>query len=451
MSQMSRVPQASLTTPKSPISSQSARVQLGTAKIDITPTFPVELQTPRPGPTTEVSRRIYARVALFRQLDEQGQERYVLIVSADVIYFVRQRIESLRRKIKERWNIPAESIILQGTHTHSAPVQGHRFDERLDGPYESFIHLLEDSIMTGIEQAMSDLEPVMMERGMGSCDIATHRRKMVSGEIAMAPNPDGPVDREVTVLRFKAVDPEKTKCFLVHYTCHPTTTYENKISSEYPGAAMEYLEQESTLDPNGVSIFLQGCCGDIKVNVTRDGKYYQGTDVEVARFGRALADRVQEVLGRPMADVPFTSFVYRHTRVQLPYQSQPTQEELRAHQDRQDMYGQWSRILQDHPERNKPFEWLDLYYIRLGQGLSLVAMNGEIVVEYGLYIKEISGHEALPMGYSNGHTTYIPTAQQLKEGGYEGRRVFYLSGRPSPFSPKIEQNIKAALTALIDE
>jgi hypothetical protein len=59
------------------------------------------------------------------------------------------------------------------------------------------------------------------------------------------------------------------------------------------------------------------------------------------------------------------------------------------------------------------------------------------------------GNQVLPMGYSNGHTTYIPTAQQLAEGGYEGDYVFFRHGKPSPYHPSIEQIIKEGMVELI--
>jgi hypothetical protein len=152
-----------------------------------------------------------------------------------------------------------------------------------------------------------------------------------------------------------------------------------------------------------------------------------------------------------MEPLRFVPFEFRCTQVRLPFQSQPTSAELEAHKDKADAWGAWSRILLEHPERNVPFELLRIGYIRLADGLAFLAMNGEAVAEYGLYTKRVFAGKVLPMGYCNGHTTYIPTAAQLKEGGFESYTAFYSSGRPSPYDPSIEQAIKEAILELVEK
>lgn len=73
----------------------------------------------------------------------------------------------------------------------------------------------------------------------------------------MAPNPDGPNDQEVTVIKFNRINDGTVKSLFVHFTCHPTTTADNLINSEYPGVAMEKVEEH--LGGGAIAMFLQGC------------------------------------------------------------------------------------------------------------------------------------------------------------------------------------------------
>ncbi|GAA3402047.1 hypothetical protein ACFFNY_35315 [Paenibacillus hodogayensis] len=426
-------------------------VLLGTAKMDITPTFPAELQPAHPlrqDAASESVRRLYARVAVFQYTSKRSRPQYAVVVSADIIYFVDQRIDSLRKQLLEQWGIPGEAIVFQGTHTHSAPCPGSRFGEAFDGPYRTFIELLETSIVQGVERAIANLEPVAAERGSGSCGFATNRRKREDGKIVMAPCDEGPTDPEVTVIRFRKRD-GREKCVFIHYACHPTTTYDNAFSSEFPGVAVEQVE--AALGHDATVFYLQGCCGDIRPAVVRDGRYYAGSNLEVSRYGCELAATVLGVLVSRMEPLRFVPFECRSAQVRLPFLSQPSADELEKHRDKSDGLGTWSRMLLDHPDRNVPYELLWIGYIRLADGLAFLAMNGEVVVEYGLYTKRVFGGKVLPMGYSNGHTTYIPTAAQLKEGGFEAHDVFYASGRPSPYDLSIEQAIKEAIVRLVQQ
>ena len=72
-------------------------------------------------------------------------------------------------------------------------------------------------------------------------------------------------------------------------------------------------------------------------------------------------------------------------------------------------------------------------------------MDGEVVVEYGLWIKERYRGQVLPLGYSNGMVGYVPVAHQIHEGGYEARDSAPYFGLPAPFTPELEEVIKAAI------
>jgi len=80
--------------------------------------------------------------------------------------------------------------------------------------------------------------------------------------------------------------------------------------------------------------------------------------------------------------------------------------------------------------------------MRLADGLSILALNAEPVVEYGLWTKRRFDGRVLPIGYSNGMIGYLPTASQVDEGGYEARDSAAYFGLPAPFGRSLEVEVK---------
>jgi hypothetical protein len=51
-------------------------------------------------------------------------------------------------------------------------------------------------------------------------------------------------------------------------------------------------------------------------------------------------------------------------------------------------------------------------------------------------------------GYSNDVMSYIPTAQQVAEGGYEANESFIYYQQPAPLAAKAEEEVVGAVKAL---
>ena len=78
---------------------------------------------------------------------------------------------------------------------------------------------------------------------------------------------------------------------------------------------------------------------------------------------------------------------------------------------------------------------------RLGKDLTLVALGGEVVVDYSLRLKREIDPGLWVMGYANDVMAYIPSARVLREGGYEGGGAMVYYGLPAVWGPKIEELI----------
>ena len=385
---------------------------------------------------------------LFFEREIGRTKRRAIVVSADLLWWGEDLVRRLCERVREMWGIRESSVVLHATHTHSGPQTSSRFSSFLGEPDRLYLQELEAKVLGGIERAARDLETVTVERGQGECHIGINRRKRVGTEIRMSPNERGPVDPEVIVVLFQT-PAGRTKAILVHYACHPTTTGDNLITSEFPGVAMERVEDE--LGDGTVAAYLQGCCGDIRPALIREGEFYRGSDAEVRKLGDTLAGEVLRVMERSMRLLADGDLIGLSSRVMLPFQRLPGLDNLRLSSSQLDATGEWSRLLLREPDRVAPAVSLELTSLNIADCLTLLAANGELVVEYGLFVKQRFGGCVLPVPYSNGLIGYIPTAQQVEEGGYEAKESTIYFGLPSPFASAVETVVRDGVVKLVEE
>jgi hypothetical protein len=96
-----------------------------------------------------------------------------------------------------------------------------------------------------------------------------------------------------------------------------------------------------------------------------------------------------------------------------------------------------------HPVRDVSYP---VQAIRFGRDLTLLALGGEVVVDYDLRAKrEYPGEPLMVAGYSNAVMGYIPSERILREGGYEAVDNLIYYGQPGPFAPGVEARVFDAI------
>ncbi|NQX58247.1 neutral/alkaline non-lysosomal ceramidase N-terminal domain-containing protein [Paenibacillus qinlingensis] len=412
--------------------------------MDITTKLPVPLAgfavRSELGAFEGVSHRLFARIFVFETGDEKGEvvEKAVLI-SADLLWWGSDRVPVLKERIREQFGFAEDAILLHGTHTHSGPQTSNLFTSYLGVMDENYIGLMEDLIIEGITTALLQVEPVRIEQGIGSSPLGINRRGVVK-----SPQETGPVDHELRVIRFVKTDGD-TKGLLVHYTCHPVITRDNFVSSEYIGVAMESVEL--IVGEGTVAAFLQGTCGDINPG---DGKQViRGNNDVVMQVATDFTKCVVETLDKPMRQLTPCHLEWRKTLVELPLKSLPDRCQLEKTAQSPGVLGEWSKLMLARLDSLSPSIPLEVSILKLAEELSILGMNAEVVVDYGLYIKQITKGTVLPIGYTNGMFGYIPTGQQLVEGGYETHESTLFFAMASSFDNSVELTVKEALFNLL--
>jgi len=229
-----------------------------------------------------------------------------------------------------------------------------------------------------------------------------NRRTPTEKGFANHPNPDGPVDHTVPVLRVG--DSEgKLKAVMFGYACHNTSVGYLRWLGDYAGFAQQYFEESH---PGVTAMFLMGCGGD-------QNPYPRGTSEWASKHGRSLCTAVEAAL-------------------------EVTQRTLR-HQN--ELKGPLKTVMERVDLEFLPTNRDDFAYpvqvVQFGEGLSIITLGNEVVIDYSLRLKRELGQKDGPViwvaGYSNVYSGYIPSKRVLEEGGYEARS--------RPWKPTLEERI----------
>lgn len=375
---------------------------------------------------------------------EDGAGNRSVLVTNDLLGFPRSLSRRIASMCEARFGLPRERLMFSFSHTHSGPVLSdsltgiYDLDEEQMEVVREYTESLPDLVLQAIEEALEDPEPCSLGWGIGSAGFAMNRRRYTVDGVINDINPIGPVDRDVPVLKVARTD-GSLKAIAFGYACHNTTLSEYDISGDYAGFAQARIEEEK---PGVTALYTQGCGADAN-------PLPRGTIDLAMQYGRELGDAVLEVLESPMSavDGPISA-AYRE--VPLALTDPPSREEIERQLDDPDKYirRRARSLLATMEEKGE----LDTTYPypaqiwRFGGSMEMIALGGEVVVDYSLRLKHEIGRDSLwVLGYANDLMAYIPSLRVLREGGYEGENAMIYYGLHGPWAPEIEETIISAI------
>lgn len=404
--------------------------QAGFGKVVITPDEPTAMSG-YAGRTAAAKGKIhdlYARAAALR--DPAGKT--MVMVATDLIGVPATMAHIVCTEVEKRHKLSRADIMLTCSHTHCGPALDDDLTSMLFLPPEEFAKIkkyqpvLNAKLIDVIGQAIADLKPSQLATGIGKAEFASHRR---------APIGTGPFDHEVPVLRVLDQDGKTLRGVLFGYACHNTTMGFDMYCGDYAGFAQLYLEDHH---PGAVALFHLGCGGDQNPLPRRKLEICE-------KYGRMLGVAVDEVIDRSLPPVA-GSFKTGLQRIDLPFAKVPTAADLEAKLATGNKYEQ--ALAQKLLTKLKAGETLPATYPypvqiwQLGDGVTWVALGGEITVEYSLRIKEHLGQgRTWVTGYANDVMCYIPSEKILAEGGYEGETSQVYYQKPTKWAAGIEKAI----------
>jgi hypothetical protein len=362
-----------------------------------------------------------------------GDGSPVVLVTVDLLGLTARITGRVAAEVRRRHQIGRANILFNASHTHCGPV----VDEQLSVAYDltpgqwadirAYTSQLEDHLVAVVGQALRRLQPARLAYCRGDAAFAANRRVKFT--------PDGPVDHTVPILRVDGTAREPL-AIVFGYACHNTTLQDSfvRYHGDYAGVAQSVLE---TRHPGTTALFVAGCGADANPKP-------RGTIELVQAHGTALADAV----GRALASsTPVTHAIRTaYGTVDLPFVGDAARERWHEQLDIEQVYLRRYAALMDATvarEGRLPASQPEPVQVwTFGPDLTLVALGGEVVVDYAHRLaREFPGRRLWVAGYSNDVFGYVPSRRVLREGGYEGADAMVYYGRPAPFTDDVEELI----------
>ncbi len=371
------------------------------AKEIITPGWPMRMAGY--GSRVKPNEGVYDQLYTMALLLDDGC-RKVLFVTIDVCMIDRGFSSEIKERIKAKYGLKPENIILHAIHTHAGPVTVLSWLEKGTKDYDDcvrFRKLLGEKIEACADRCMASQKEGYMEIGTGETYIGMSRRQKMPDGVRIGPNPGEEIDRLAYAVTIKNNE-GKTEVILFSCPCHPVVLYPRNmcISADFPGAARAAVEKKF---PGVQAMFLQNAGADINPAVlVADDNYRDTYYSDVLLTGRILANDVVNIIGKGMRRLE-SSIASVSEKIVLPLDGDPI---------REPKVGDSNMVMGE----------IQATIVKLADDFRIVCLDGEICNQVGVHIRELFGNGyTMVMGYSDGWVGYIPTPKILMEGGYESR------------------------------
>jgi hypothetical protein len=367
---------------------------------------------------------------------EQGGATATL-VALDLITTPRDLVDETRREIARASGVPAGTVMISATHSHTGPVVDGKspFGGKSD-VVANYRARLPAMIALAVSQARSRLVPatVSVAHGVESSIAFNRRYHMKDGTVGWNPGkrnsnvlkPAGPIDPDVPVLFFEST-PRKPLATYVNYAVHLDNIGEPIISADMPAVVSRCLADYQ--GPDMVTLFTAGCCGDVNHIDVNWGEQQRGF-ANAARMGTILAAEVLRAWPklRPIADTTLR-IESAHVSLPLPEIGKDDVANARAIIARVDdpasKRPSFLEMVQAFKVRDvaarlgQPHE-VEVQVIAVGNEVAWVSLPGEIFTELGLAIKRDSPFPSTIIAeLANGSIGYIPSRRAYAQGNYE--------------------------------
>ena len=458
-----------------PKDSAASGLRAGVARVDITP--PVGIAQMNWGSQTHVAAEGADPAGMLATalVLESGGQKFAMV---DIDRLFVNGLEDAIDRAAKLTGIPPEHIRLGATHTHAgAIVNAEKGPPGVD--LQAHVDMVEryrlatvDQIVGVIVAANAKLQPAHIYggRGEGTININRRYRGQDGNPPAVGRNPDGFVDRDLTVFRIDGANGAPI-AVLANFQCHGTVlAYENKqLSPDWIGMTRKVVEDAF---PGALCLYFQGAAGNqgpiegftgdvgvahrlgrilghqvaavaLQIETVRREPTFEGFVESTAyqakqhwrvkgprdatlRFGSTIAETPRRVYSdKEVSDM--RSRVER-ARAQLA-EAESSRDEWKIFQagarERRfaDLLAKWTAPQPDGPVK------VEIQALRIGE-LAIVAMPGEPFAEIGAEVRKRSPFAfTMFCGYSDGTGgNYMPTADEYAHGGYEVERTPYGPG-----------------------
>jgi hypothetical protein len=360
---------------------------------------------------------------------DDGRTQFYL-VSTDLCLFSPTVYDELATQLKREAGIDANQIWWTVTHTHSAPEVGPPgvYEVLLKGRSEhavdtEYTEQVKASLVQGIKDAQTKLGPARIAIGTGISFANINRRaKDVDGKISLGLNPDGPVDRQIGIIRLERPDGSLI-ALIANYAMHGTVLSGKytEISGDAQGTVAAYVEEKL----GAPMLYINGAAGNVApiYSVYPDPK-----SGHLSQFDVLLGDRIvaaNRATGGGTADVTLWAagkIVDTPRKAGLGWpDSMPAYQRMSG--------------------TGIPMVRLPLRFLRINDTV-IWAAPVEMFCDIAMNVRNHSPFaHTFYFGYTNGWLGYLPSKYAFSEGGYEPNTT--------PFSDQVEADVTEAVVSLL--
>jgi neutral ceramidase len=339
-------------------------------------------------------------------------------------------------------------VVIAATHTHSGPCIT---PGGLGAFAPAVLHGVEKAFVEALTTARHRRQPVTVRYGERR-DVGAGRNRRHDVEI----------DPPVQVVAFEGA--HGTVATLVTYPMHPVvlSAANTLISADYVGPLRDTVEAAL---PGSICLFAQGCAGDVN-----DDRHSAEGDFSAALTpGRDFAAAAEkgEIVAAAALDALSTSTIASPARTTMATTTVPLDvtaldpEQVAADREewaqlaaslpaeRSALYEAWVAWA-DHwlEHRPEPSRWLGRVGLITAGGIRIATLPGEPFLAVADQVRSGLGEHAIVLGYCDGVSGYLPTADEYAFGGYEVCESHRYYGMPGPYAQGSAERLVAAVISL---
>lgn len=419
---------------------EEAVYEVGVAKIDVTPGYPIRLNGfgGRRDESEGVTQRIWAKAIAIGS----DEAKPAVLITLDSLGVREEMVNEVARRLQEKAGIERDRVAVTFSHSHTTPKLTNVCDTIFSSPIspEHQAHIdqytaeLTDAMEKVALDALADRKPSTLSWAVGKVSFAVNRRPQ-----------GGPVDHDLPILVVKSADDGAVRAICLSYACHCVTLSDNKISGDWSGYAQEAIERTH---PGIIALVSIGCGSDSNPSSGVTGS----NTAAAADQGAQICDEVDRLLVGTLKPVS-GELTAALSHIDIPLNPVPAKEELEKlaaaggapgynaeYQLAKLQRGETLQASLDYPVQTWAF----------GDSLAMVFLAGEVCADYSLRLKAELDPERIWMhGYSNDFCAYIPSERLLKEGGYGGGAEVVYFALPNTIATGVEEKIIGQVHAQI--
>ncbi len=382
---------------------------------DITPNAPLPLfgRIGRSNSSQAIRSRLEANYILFSGISEQTSA----LVAIDSLYPSQLLVdEIIKRSAKLGLSFDTTSLVVVASHTHNAPaLDPSKF--KLGKCIPEYVTFVADQIATGLARANEEKMGVItaFRQGTARSTFSVFRRRMTRGldiarlsisrRMIMAPDAKQPIDDRLKLIILSDAH-DRPSAVLWSLPCHAVSeSHIQDISSDYPGVIRDYVRSKLG-DASLPVLYMPGFSGDIRPALKSKWPLHRSRSWVGLAYSFARRDNTQIKSLISKLAVTFDQ-AWTNAQINKPINCSDIQ------LTRKRRYLKLAEIRTD--AEMLPSLTCDEW--RFGP-VRIKAVSAEIASSYTNLVKESDGFTFLT-GCSGQVFGYIPTDQQIKEGGYE--------------------------------